>query len=183
MNMTKILFLDLDGVLNPEVGEDAFVSHEDVLRVHARMKRIHRKDVRKRLSWIHPELVAKLNRLLASAGAQVVVSSSWREHHTLEELQIILECRGFTGTLIGMTPVIKSSRFGEYTPRGNEISAWLKGHPEVTSYVILDDKDDMGPHLSRLVQTDLFVGLTYGDVERAVALLSKPQPLSLRPAR
>ena len=55
----------------------------------------------------------------------------------------------------------------ERLERGMEIAEWLKGHPEVTSFVILDDCSDMAELKHRLVLTNPIDGLDDPDVERA----------------
>jgi hypothetical protein len=56
--------------------------------------------------------------------------------------------------------------------RGHEIDFWLRKHPEVDRFVILDDSGDMAMHKNRLVQTDPDVGLVDEDVELAIRMMS-----------
>lgn len=57
--------------------------------------------------------------------------------------------------------------------RGSEIDEWLQMHPEVTNYVIIDDRTDFTenqqPHF---VHVDSYVGLTDEDVELAIGILN-----------
>ena len=96
----------------------------------------------------------------------VVVSSTWRKGKTLKSLQKMFKMNHILADrMIGTTPEIK----GEY--RGAEIEAYLKEHPEVTDFAIIDDENDMDPYMDRLVQTDSRNGLTFSDAERVIELL------------
>jgi hypothetical protein len=55
--------------------------------------------------------------------------------------------------------------------RGHEIDLWLRKHPEVERFVILDDCSDMAMHTNRLVQTDCQEGLLDEHVELAIRVL------------
>jgi hypothetical protein len=67
----------------------------------------------------------------------------------------------------------KTSAFGG--ERGLEIDAWLRSVPyDVESFVILDDREDMAMHRSRLVQVNPEIGLTLPLATRAIELLAKP---------
>lgn len=123
-------------------------------------------------SGLDAALVARLNRLVATAGAAVVVSSSWRRGTDVLDLATALRSAGFVGTVVGATPTVPN------LDRGYEIQAWLNDTAdagcEVESFVILDDDDDMAHLRPRLVQTNPDAGLSDGDVERAVRMLNVP---------
>lgn len=148
----RVVFLDFDGVCN---------SLEYIWRQE-------RKELRFQRRWspaddLDPALIERLNGLLARTGAKVVVSASVRKLCSIEYLRSCLHARGFVGTVLGKT--------AESGPRrGHEIAAWLEARPFVTAFVILDDDSDMAHLMPRLVRTDLKVGLSATDVERAVAL-------------
>ena len=78
--------------------------------------------------------VVNLNTLIASTGAQVVISSSWRTDRSLNMKQV-LNYAGVQCNMIGQTPVIGC--------RGYEIGCWLDAHPKgIEQFVILDDAID-----------------------------------------
>lgn len=153
----RVLFLDIDGVLN---SAEWFEKTKDVRSGLSRIDELQ--------EMLEPRAVALLNDLLASTGAIVVLSSSWRIAYGMGFIQRALMKRGFTGRLRDKTPTIGS-------PRGREIQAWLDRRREpVESFVILDDGSDM-LHLShRLVQTSWGTGLQVEHVERAVVMLHPP---------
>ncbi|HEX6209736.1 MAG TPA: HAD domain-containing protein [Methylomirabilota bacterium] len=139
----RVVFLDFDGVLAP----------------------IRRWD---RYGDLDPACIQVLNEIVARAGAEVVVSSTWRYGKTIAELQQMLEAQGFTGRVLDKTP---SGPTG--AERGDEIAAWLASHA-VDGYVIIDDHADMGALRPRLVQTQPAQGLQPADAPRAIALLMLP---------
>lgn len=155
----RCVFLDIDGVLN-------------------RLAYIHAAQATRRLTCVdRPELeidpvtVAHLNRLLATTGARVVVSSSWRQRLTRLELVAALTARGFRGAVIGTTPRLYLDAAGRKLRRGDEIAAWLAAHPYVSSFVILDDETDMAHLATHLVKTRLDVGLTESSTDAAIRTL------------
>ena len=141
----RIIFLDIDGVLAP----------------------IRRWD---RYGDLDPACIQVLIDIVASGGADVVVSSTWRHGKTVPELQQMLEAEGFAGRVVDKTPSDISG-----ASRGEEIAAWLAEHA-VGGYVIIDDHADMGELRSHLVLTHPAHGLRPADVPRAIAMLKQPGP-------
>jgi hypothetical protein len=141
----RVIFLDIDGVLAP----------------------IRRWD---RYGDLDPACIQVLNEIVASGGADVVVSSTWRHGKTVAELQEMLEAQGFAGRVLDKTP---SDLPG--AGRGEEIAAWLADQA-VGGYVIIDDHADMGELRTHLVQTHPAHGLRPADVARAIAMLMTSGP-------
>ena len=144
-----MIFLDIDGVLAP----------------------IRRWD---RYGDLDPACIQVLNDIVASGGADVVVSSTWRHGKTVAELQEMLEAHGFTGSVLDKTP---SDLPG--ADRGEEIAAWLADHA-VGGYVIIDDHANMGELRAHLVLTHPAHGLQPADAPRALAMLMRPGPRTTR---
>jgi len=155
----KILFLDIDGVLN---------SHAFWKRLRAEKKLIqdHKLD---------PLAIERLNRLTDETGAKLVVSSTWRLPYVwnkqLGMLVTRLQQAGITGEIIGMTPDHQKA-YG----RGGEIQAWMlqarQDGIDIESFVILDDDSDMDHLIGYLVQTRFEDGLQDIHVEAAIKILS-----------
>jgi hypothetical protein len=150
----KAIFLDIDGVLN---------NLESL-----RFPRTKVNCSRPSFSAAHPSCIQALNRIIKFTDARIVVSSTWRGIG-LEVLFEVFHQWGITGMTIGYTPLWDRS-----FERGDEIANWLSKHPEVESFVILDDGDDMGHLKHRLVQTNFEIGLTEADADRAIAILNAP---------
>lgn len=147
----KVLFLDIDGVLNS---------------VDFSQKQV-RRSLLADTSQIDPVACAKIKNLVkAVPDLKIVISSTWRKLFSLEELTKELEAKGIPSVIISATPVIHN------TIRGEEIKDWLKDHPEVSKFAIVDDDADMGELLPYLIQTDVQVGITDEDVLKIIKLLN-----------
>ena len=164
----RVLFLDIDGVLN----SDDFLTLAHAASGLSVTK--FRAD-----PWRHldPVLVARLNRVVATTGAVVILSSDWRKaprNPGVDGTQAALDRVGATFHLAGATPVLPGKTW-RGACRGDECQAWLDAHPAVTAWAAVDDRDDFGAWPSRLVQTDPMVGLTDADADRLIALLTEKQ--------
>jgi len=115
---------------------------------------------------LDPVCMTPLQRIVNTTRASIVISSSWRAGRELQEFQTSLERFGLGRSVIGMTPLTNGMS------RGREIQLWLQQHPEVDSFVILDDDADMDNLIDRLVQTEIETGLTEQDADRAIELLT-----------
>jgi hypothetical protein len=182
--LVRVLFLDIDGVLNSESFGRALeakhrqLGHDDLAKVDPTCACF------KLENQIDDAAVTRLNRLVAETGSKVVISSSWRKLFDSIELHRILSAHGLVAEIIGETPNAydEGVRFdmkmeygtdGERLYRGHEIDYWLRYQGEgVDRFVILDDCSDMVMHMSRLVQTDPEVGLTDEDVDLAIRVMS-----------
>jgi HAD domain in Swiss Army Knife RNA repair proteins len=97
---------------------------------------------------IDPRLAARVRRVVEATGCKVVLSSTWRE-----EAENRAEVERKVVKIYDQTPVLNGFR-------GDEVSAWLAIHHEVTRYAIVDDVADWF-HLGQpLFKTDPRVGLT-----------------------
>lgn len=145
--MSKVIFLDIDGVLNN--------------------KEVFCKITQSRVwdNWC----VDRLNKITKETNAKIVISSTWRRSDSL--YSIIKNEMGIEGEIIGRT--INYLPIGvERTYRGDEIQLWLDEHPFVTNFIILDDNSDMVHLIDHLIQTDTFIGLTDEHVKEAIRRLN-----------
>ena len=138
----RVIFLDIDGVLAP----------------------IRRWD---RYGDLDPACIRVLNEIVQGAGADVVVSSTWRHGKTVAELQEMLEEEGFTGCVIDKTPTGVPG-----AGRRDEIAAWLAEHA-VGGYVIIDDHSNIGELRTQLVLTHPARGLQPADAPQAIKILTR----------
>ena len=154
----KIVFLDIDGVLNSEAH----------LEVNPPDKTLRMSDDEWWAEMLDPSAIERLNYLLERTEAVVVVSSSWRWARDNEQLLRVLRSKGFTGKIVDSTPQKNEKN------RGREIKNWLDSYDGVLeSYAILDDDGDMEPLRRRHVLTDPQVGLQDADVKKAIKLLRR----------
>jgi hypothetical protein len=183
------VFLDVDGVLNSE----AFLRKHD--EQHHQLGHHRQCECYRHENQIDRDAVARLNRIIAETGAKIVVSSSWRKLLDPPELHRVLVSHGLVAEIIGETPDGPNdpemrATFGDIDRifRGHEIDLWLRKHPEVDRWVILDDASDMEMHTNRLVQTDCEEGLLDEHVDLAIRVLAwdgktTPSPMDETPTR
>jgi hypothetical protein len=162
--MSKIVFLDIDGVLN---SSDFFKRRP--LKLDSEFKSWFERDVSfsplYHLTLIDPEAVQLLNKITCATGAKIVVSSTWRLLTPFDTLVDILREVGVTGEIIGKTP-----RLGGH--RGPEVQEAIDFCSfNVDKFVILDDDADMDHLLPFLVQTSWEKGLEEHHVEKAIEML------------
>ena len=168
MNNRKIIFLDIDGVLNTKWW-------------YTQMERNIPQD---QYGYaFDPKAVANLKRIVEETGADIVISSSWKSFG-FSELEEMWTDRGLPGKLIGVTPNSVSDELlleadidsiELFHIRGEEIKEWLIRHGKhVNSYAIIDDMDNMLPEQqSHFVHTNPVVGITEEDAEKAIAIINK----------
>ena len=149
----KIIFLDIDGVLNS--------------RVYDRERTLNDGN-------IDPTRLPLLREIVERTEAKIVLSSSWRKHwdKAREARDAIGEELNETFSAAGLEIYDKTPVIGD---RAKEISAWLKCHPEVYEYVIFDDIfGGWGEHEGHLVKTSPLIGrgLTEKHVSDAIRILS-----------
>ena len=173
----KILFLDMDGVLNS--NESFHLNH--LARLEAREKRhddnpAFDAEFQWPMGHIYPPLVERLNKIVEATDCKIVVSSAWRKISKLDDLGIWLTKKGFRFA----DRIIDRTGEDTVNARGGEIQTWLDEHPEVKQYVILDDDsaDIIGTyttktHPNNFVNTDFMWGLQDAGVEQAIKILNK----------
>lgn len=187
----KILFLDIDGVINSTSSFMALTTKKWRGSIYADdqvamwydelVKGVgglnHTQKVT--LNTIDPTAVELINRMLEKEPAlRIVLSSSHRasfigaetgitygsEHH-LRALRLYLHLMG-----------IQADRFIDVTPRmfgkrGAECHKWLEENPGWTHAVAIDDGGDFERHHVQLVQTDPKHGFCCDDYFKACHLL------------
>lgn len=161
----KVIFLDIDGVLNNNQSDRVIIKAESGRHV------------------VSPTRVKILNCLIRESGAKLVVTSTWRLGETIESMTQILHDIGVVDfKIIGITPNLPET----YTLRGNEILAWVKENVsllgvkhyyEFKSYVILDDDSDMLYwQKNNFIHVDPEIGLSVRDICRACNIFGIPTP-------
>lgn len=142
----KVIFLDIDGVLN---GWDfpEYVKYSIWSIVSSKKTKDFIRTKLSRYVDIDKKRVKRLGKICKKTGAKVVLSSSWRNgliHHTGARYYDSDRNRLFWNLIdkyhieiIGKTPRLETSY-----KREDEIKAWLSEHEnEIENYIILDDED------------------------------------------
>ena len=172
--MTKIIFLDIDGVLNTERWHDRCVEAGAAYADNFGYE-------------FDPEAVEGLRRIVDETRADIVISSSWK-FWGLSTMQKLWASRDLPGKVIDVTPnnvsdemllSIDLDMMMLPAGKGSEIKEWLTTNGNPDSYAILDDMDDMLPEQqSRFVQIDPSVGITREDADRVITILTGKAPKS-----
>ena len=147
----KIIFLDIDGVLNGfETLNDPTTTDlkPDSLEFWA--------------YYIDEDKVKRLNQIIDETDAMVVLSTSWRLHLTQKFITEVLELKGFGGYIVGATIEMPLNS------RADEIDCWVfRTRPE--KYIIIDDDFISN---NKQVRTDGRYGLQDKHVEQAICYLN-----------
>ena len=134
----KIIFLDIDGVLNS--------------------KTYYKTVDRTKKDWnrFNPLAVEMIKRLIEEFKSSIVISSTWR-FAFVKELKNELIKSGLVKYLH------KDWKTPEAYPshRGEEINLWLDNHPEAIDYVIIDDDENiLEEQKNWFIRTDINEGMT-----------------------
>jgi len=146
----RILFLDVDGVLNEQADFDP-----DEIFVMDSKK------------------VERLNRIVDELGLTIVLSSTWRKFLSLEEFNAILKKNGGTCWAVDRTPdsfpfdePVLVTGWGErvWSLRGHEIQKWIdsQADKDTMKICIIDDDMDMCHLMPFLVHTTINSAPEYG---------------------
>jgi hypothetical protein len=152
----KVIFLDNDGVicLSTEWGG----RHKKQQKAGRKMSQsVNSLDVEYRFDNFNKKAIAILNAIIEETGAEIVVSSDWKKHATLEELGDYYEAQGIIKRPIDTTAFCRdlyndggaahlkdedinwNQTWMLEQERHVEILEWLTRHPEVTHWVAIDD--------------------------------------------
>ncbi len=147
----KVLFLDIDGVLNNRRSMLAAVRGVYPPENNA-------------IYTVDPTCVIRLRDALPPS-TRIVVSSTWR-YSKAPVVKNALEWAGWKDP-----PIIGRTRDGDGGKRGHEIEAWLRPY-KVERYAIVDDNSDMLDHqLPYFVRTNFETGFTDEDARRLQRIL------------
>lgn len=154
----KVIFLDVDGVLN-------------YVYCNAREPC--------GCIGISDAAVKNLARIVESTGAVIVLTSTWKKHwqRGLRSTdQLHPSGKYLQNKLLKQKLFILDKTMDDMDNRGEGIQNWLSKHPEVTHWIVLDD--DIFPDykeqsiLPHLVKTDFYAGgLTESLVHQAIRML------------
>ena len=149
----KVIFLDNDGVIclsnNWGVRDKKWAKYRSANPESSKVLR--EAPVSVRFDNFDTKAVRVLNQILEETGAEIVVSSDWKKHGTLEELGDYYIEQGISKKPIAFT----KSFIGTDKPEGFEwkmslryeqersleINQFVKDNPQITHWVAVDDLD------------------------------------------
>lgn len=190
---TKVIFLDIDGVLRPMVrgGYQAMmVDGEYAMKADT--------------SDFMSTAMLALRHIVEHTGAVVVLSSEWRRDLVMREAVDLIMKDYEMRSAVSWTRTDIERAMGTENPfaafverRAREISDWLRNNPNIKQWVVLDDinmsmadtdpQRVVGTHrmTERTVQTHNQAGLTMVNAKAAVQILQgekiPPQILEVQP--
>lgn len=138
-----VIFLDIDGVLQPPGQQDRFKHDMEKLRADLAVKynndeylEMDKYDLAAVYYDWHPEAVERLRKLCIDYDAEIVISSDWRLYNPLPRLRDYFRLHDLDGYVTDVT--IQNSKAPLY--RCGEVVAYLEENPDVKKFVILDDR-------------------------------------------
>ena len=85
-----------------------------------------------------PDAVNVLNDIMALTGAEIVVSSDWKQQTTLSGMCEFYQRQGIKKMPVDYT-AWRPGAPTYHKQRATEITAWLDQHPETTQWAAVDD--------------------------------------------
>jgi len=160
----KVIFLDIDGVMN---SVRSFIAT-------SRGKRKFDTIDEREAATIDPIAVALINEVVERTGAEIVVSSTHRQWFIkagvkdIPGLRVYMKNLGIEKEILDCTDVL-------HTQRGHEIKDWLDRHAKfVIAYVIIDDDSDMLPEqFEFFIDTDCNDGFMFEHFIKAIEILKE----------
>lgn len=152
-NITKVIFLDVNGVLNDSRTKPMIIGID---KAHVR----------------------QLKQIVDATGAEIVLTSTWKngwEPNRRSTQQPTPYGKYLANKLFNfkLKPIDKTT--DNIIDRGTGIKTWLNHHPWVKNYVVIDDdvfRDYDEEIFRHFVHTHFIHGLTDGHVENAISILN-----------
>lgn len=153
----KVIFLDNDGVICLANNWGSRLKKREAADRNPHLDS-NLQSVEYRFDNFDEKAIKVLNEILKETGAEIVVSSDWRHHATLEELGEYYLSQGIIKAPIAVTHntedidaelwKVLRHRADIELERSIEILDWLDKHPEVTNWVAVDDLNMSVKYLS-----------------------------------
>ena len=137
----RIIFLDIDGVLQPTSSQKRFKHDLAALRESlaerfgAEYREVNEYDLGAVVHDWHAGAVARLRALCEDHGARIVVSSDWRLRRSVDQLRALFRLHDLHHLVVDRT--LDASRPPHY--RAGEVKQYLDTHSEIERFVIIDD--------------------------------------------
>lgn len=152
--MSRVIFLDYDGVVNTPMWNDKGTTCKYNFPKDGKVNNF--------------QAVQWLSEFCKKCHYDIVVSSSWRTDSNYKE------CLINGGLRDGIQILGKTPDFRGQQRRGSEIKSYLETHPEIKYYIIVDDIDDMLPEQEdHFVQTDESRGFGMMEYRKCIEIFLK----------
>lgn len=166
----KVIFLDIDGVLNSQDYADSLYIQS---LGNSSKNPINKKLITKKNQNIYkdkygvlfdPRCINWLKLIIEKTKAKIVICSDWRKSG-LDVMKSLQKDRNLPGEVIDITPELE-------TGRQDEILKWIEDSDvEINKYVIIDDIEEFSED-QPFVHTDYKYGITKKDYLKASLLLT-----------
>lgn len=162
----KIAFLDFDGVLNCDSTQDKIT-----LPQYGGM-----------FTGFDDDKIMLIDELVDKTDTEIVISSTWRFHLSLHDLERIFKKRGYThGSFYGETPKSYTEIGLGFPPmrddRGEEIQAYIDQMPALDraglQFVVIDDLKTRFFDQTLQVLTNAREGFTRTNLTEAINILNE----------
>ncbi|KZX16676.1 HAD domain-containing protein [Methanobrevibacter filiformis] len=197
--MKKIIFLDIDGVLQPTYSENRFdyVDDENISKLYKNLLKeksidysIYDKyDVAAVYYDWNKEAVSELKRIIETTNAKIVISSDWRIFGDIQRLIDLFEIHNLGKYIIDITPnwdyeesenikkhyeeklINEDGSIGFITSRELEILEYMRNNNnEIEEYVAIDDLTIDKILKEHFVETSPY--LTKEDADKCIKILN-----------
>lgn len=162
----RVIFLDIDGVL---------ATHKEYMMNRTKFRTKNPDAERLRIPYpFNPGCVKVFNEIIEEINPTIILSSDWRIHWDLDELNEIFKFNGVIKSPEGRTGVSKKKLSSSLEDdRVWQIKNYLEGLNDVESWVAIDDLNlsDLKPNF---IQTNDFEGIKQLSIKKKVIDILKP---------
>lgn len=151
----KVIFLDIDGVLTAPRSFSPFFQNNALPCGLAQKK------------------IDLLRSIVQKTDAKLVLSSTWRIEFSTDMIPNSAIGQSLANVFASNDiPLCSRTNSQSISSRPYEIQGWLHTHPDVSSFIIIDDNDfGWGDLSSHWLSIKSATGLTQADAKKAIAML------------
>lgn len=136
--MMKIIFLDIDGVLQPDTRKrfdhDLDALKQQLIAQNKEFETLDKYDLGAVYFDWDKTAVALRKKLCETTGVRFVISSDWRFGKDLKKLRLLFSIHNLGEYVFDTLPTGKTNRH-----RSEEIQVYLNEHEDFGRFVIIDD--------------------------------------------